>query len=324
MTTSIHTLEKSKLCATCNQSFNYVRATAKYCSDLCRVTKSRSCTPAKQTAKKPRKSKLHHFINSTYGLYLVRQLRRSGTVQVVPKSTSIEDLRNLWELYQLRGKANGTGAYRTEEFDLCHLASCIGKDGRLGILHPSNIIVASSSVNKSLGNKPTVYSSLPQLSISSKTLLSKWKIKQGESAKSILDKLDKWLGGTLQEYQKQYNHKEYIKTKLSEESTFKGREPASPVYVMKETLNHLYKYHGNLMFDKLGFPVVVGSSIVPKKSSDRRWNIPESDSYRYLLTGKFEFKESMVVAANDDEGEFYEEDETYDFNSDPWFFSDAA
>lgn len=288
----------SKPCAVCSKPFQYVRLTARYCSEACKKAASREGQKPPTKPKKPRKSQLYHLVRSNCGKLFIKAARKAGTVQIFPQDTTIQDFHDLWGLHVQRGKANGTGAYRlesSEQYELCHLSPAIGKDGSRGILHPRNLVVGLGTVNKHLGNKPTIYSSLDNLSVKSSALKSTWKITNDDTDTDIINKINKWLNGSLMKYQKEAKHRAYVKPASN---GFEGMPPIEADRVLISSLTHIQRHHSSLFRPVLRYcHKTYAPAIVPDGLGDFRYQVTTWASYKYLLTGKFD---GLSESANDD------------------------
>lgn len=289
MNTSIHTMENSKTCAVCNKLFIFKRDTARYCCDACRKQANRVNNPTTTPKKsKKRKSAIYHLAHSLFGEYLVKSLKNSGTVQVIPRNSTVEDISELLCLYKQRVAANGTGIYRLatkDQYEICHLSPANGRDGSKGLLTATNLVVAPRAINHSLSNNPTIYSSLPYLSIPSTELKDCWRVTPNNTAVSVIKKLNRWLGGTLAEFQKKYKLKAYNKG-----GNGHGFSPTPANLVMQASLEHIQKHHGLLFKPASGKNDLLGvTMIVPAELAPLPFPISTRESYKYLLTGEFRY-----------------------------------
>jgi predicted nucleic acid-binding Zn ribbon protein len=76
---------KKLTCKHCVGLFQPIRTGNYYCSDTCRKLAFKSKTKAKTQAKRNRKlsEKLKKLANSAFGIYLVKELRRAGTAEIL-------------------------------------------------------------------------------------------------------------------------------------------------------------------------------------------------------------------------------------------------
>lgn len=101
-------------------------------------------------------NKLNNYHRSGFLKWYLDAFKRSHCLGVLhnpdgTKQTS-RDLAYLYEAYKTRNNANGCGESREIKYNLAHLDPSKGKQGRYGLLHWSNFIVAPASLNKQLGN----------------------------------------------------------------------------------------------------------------------------------------------------------------------------
>lgn len=200
----------------------------------------------------------------------------------------------LLELFKDRMYANGTGSYRLsypDNFELCHLSPAKGKDGSRGLLIPANLVVAPALINRTLGNKPTAYSKNPALSIPRSKLLPQWKVKEGDSDVKILKLINKYTGGSLEQFQKTKKLKAYV----SKETNFEGLKPQGEFLVHFKAIEHISKHHGLPLFSKISFEDLLTGNFKATPLTDT----PVS------------FEETCNIAANDDEGYWFDFDKTF-------------
>lgn len=139
----------TRQCPICCNKFLAKRITKKYCSDACRISAYRASEAKTASPKKTNRlsEKLKKLARSAYGRWLVEQLKRSGTVEVLVGAKAA-DLKALEELKAACNKANGFG--KSNAYEISHIYPVEGKDG-VGRLLPSNLVIASRSFNRKRG-----------------------------------------------------------------------------------------------------------------------------------------------------------------------------
>lgn len=137
--------------------------------------------------------KMERLAGSTFGRYLIYELRRAGTVQALEGHTA-DTLAALTDLRARCVKASGfeegkpTGAY-----ELSHIAPVSSKVGCLGLLHPSNLAIAPREFNRRHSNKSPTERGVG-LMLSRSKLTPKWALTGSESGLEVLRKARQYLG----------------------------------------------------------------------------------------------------------------------------------
>ncbi len=184
----------SPLCRHCGGQFRPVRIGHLYCSDTCRKLAFKSKNRAKTQAKKNRRllEKLKKLANSAFGLYLIKEIRRAGTVEILQGHTA----ESLVSLVSLRRRCTALGGYEDGEalsyYELSHIYPVNGKE-RLGLLNPANLAITSKTFNRKHGTKLPVEgylgSSTPRAS-----LLIQWKVADSLDSLEVLKLARKYIG----------------------------------------------------------------------------------------------------------------------------------
>lgn len=118
-------------------------------------------------------------------LYLVRQCKRAGTVQILSGHDSNSFIDTM-RLVRNRPKA---------EVNLCHIAPVGGKKS-IGLFHIKNLFWGGTYQNKKLGNKQLGKG----LSIQRSKLKPKWSVSKDTSTNDILIKIEEYLGDVVADY----------------------------------------------------------------------------------------------------------------------------
>lgn len=171
-------------CKVCKTRFTPTRADRLYCSQACKQAayrKSQDKTKA-----------LHNALTKTGFLtYLAYEARRSGTVEILRGHTTATFVE-LHEVWSYNNKAN---AYKTKEreYELSHIHPVNGVSGKIGCLHPSNLVVQRADFNRKHGTK--YYGG--GKAISSYGLKSQWVVSEDMPRPDVFKLIFKYLGDDL-------------------------------------------------------------------------------------------------------------------------------
>lgn len=183
-------VHRVRVCAHCSNEFTTSQYAAKYCSVDCRAKSRNTRTASKRISNLP---------TSDEWLWVAREAKRAGTVEILKGISCSSDLVELFSLYRRRYKCYGWDSEKkVSKFHLCHIASAQGKD-TVGLLHHLNLFIGNSLPNQVRGADSYAGEGL---SISRNTLKSRWKVGGDDSDKAILAKIQKYLGLILIEYAK--------------------------------------------------------------------------------------------------------------------------
>lgn len=190
-----HTELSNKECKHCGNSFRG-RPNKQYCSDKCassaRVARHRD---TKKTACKVRRyvKKAHKFLQTSYGRWLCTQLQRAGTVQVLQGHTA-ESLHEMYSLKRLCSSASGyVEGKPTGNYHISHTWPVKGDNGRIGLLHPENLVIAPRTFNLAHGTKQPTRLGVG-LFIPTSTLLAKHEISAHDTTEQVFQKVRRLLG----------------------------------------------------------------------------------------------------------------------------------
>lgn len=166
-------------CAHCKASLEGKKKGTKYCSGKCRKAFIRSSTKTtrktkplnvckfcgkhtknahycsrqcwSEHVKKGKQNRaLEIFPRTRFGMWLISNVRRAGTVQIL-EGAVFQTFTDLLELYKKMVAANGIGN-QDRAYELSHLSPVKGKNS-VGLLSPSNLTIASVRLNRKLGKK---------------------------------------------------------------------------------------------------------------------------------------------------------------------------
>ena len=185
---------KKQVCKHCVGLFQPVRTGHLYCSDSCRKLAFKAKNRAKTQAKRNKKlsEKLKKLVNSAFGKYLVKEIRRAGSVEILQGHNS----ETLTDLVKLRRRCTALGGYddgdSLNHYELSHIYPVSGKD-RVGLLNLSNLAITPKTFNRKHGTKLPIEgymgSSIPRAS-----LLNQWKIATSLDSLEVLKITRKYLG----------------------------------------------------------------------------------------------------------------------------------
>ena len=180
-------------CPACGGLFQPVRKGHLYCSETCRKRFHKRSKAKLSAANRARRlaTKLRKLANTSFGKYLVRELRRAGNLEVLRghSKTSLNQLAKLRSRcnkvsgFSFSGKPNGT-------YELSHIYAAQGKQG-LGRLHPINLVIAPKAFNRSIG--ASVNSDWDDLYCDYSVIDQKWNIAPQMTAEQVLRGARKYL-----------------------------------------------------------------------------------------------------------------------------------
>jgi hypothetical protein len=195
---------KQSACKHCKKAFVAVRKGHFYCSDTCRKLAHKSSKRSENLRKNQRKLtlKLSKLAASSYGRYLVSELKRACTVQVLHGHThltlhALADLRRRCTANS--GFENGTANWT---FELSHIKP-VKSGNELGLLHPLNLVIATKEFNRRLSKSSPLIEGRG-LAIKRENLEEKWNVEQGASSLAVLKLARKFLGHEFDVWLKEY------------------------------------------------------------------------------------------------------------------------
>jgi hypothetical protein len=185
---------KKRACKHCVGQFQPVRTGHLFCSDTCRKLSFKAKNRAKTQATRNKKlaEKLKKLANSAFGLYLIKELRRAKTVEILQG----HDSESLDALVSLRRRCTASAGYEDGEsmgfYELSHIYPVSGKN-RLGLLHTTNLAITPATFNRKHGTKLPVDGYLGS-SIPREGLSKQWKIVESLNNLDILKLARKYIG----------------------------------------------------------------------------------------------------------------------------------
>lgn len=195
-------LKKTK-CSHCVRLFQPIRAGHLYCSSTCRKLEFKAKKRAESKKKGNRRvgDKLIKLSASSFGKYLVREFRRSETVQILKD----HDAESLAELAALKRRCTSAAGFENGEalgfYELSHIYPVgSSKSKNIGLLNANNLTITPKEFNRKHSTK------LPSCGyqgqhISREKLELKWKVLDSSSSLDMLrlarkyigDEFDSWL-----------------------------------------------------------------------------------------------------------------------------------
>lgn len=169
--------KRQPVCKHCKKRFRTTSVTAIYCTRECKQLAAAISKRVSYTAKAS---------DSAFMDLLARECIRAGTLQVL-QGHDVASLTDLYALYKRHLYANEYGASR--KFALSHIAPAQGRDS-VGLLHPSNLVLAPSDWNRSHGTQHFGHG----LSIPRSQLQSRHDVRRGDSRKGTITRIIRYLG----------------------------------------------------------------------------------------------------------------------------------
>lgn len=186
-------IQRSYICQhkECQQPFKTSQYGAKFCSVTCKS--SAAYSKRKEAKVKRRKLKMP---STGFYAYLLREVRRAGTVEVLTGLTA-SDLSELLRIRKQLNKAAGfeNGKVRQGQYELSHICPVQGTS-LLGLLHPVNLVITTVSFNRKRGTR---YSGGGKFVERSK-LQDKWKVTDDHTDTNVYAMIQKFLGSELNEF----------------------------------------------------------------------------------------------------------------------------
>ncbi len=184
----------SKECKHCTKAF-LGRSNKQYCSDQCataaRVNKHRKNKTASGIRKYVKKA--DKFEQTSFALYLYREIKRAGTVQILQGNTA----DSLHELSRLKRQCSRHSGYisgkPTGTYHQCHIWPVKPINGRIGLLHPENLVIAPRPFNLAHGAKQPTRLGVGRF-ISTFALLETHKLSDHDTAAQVFQKVKRLLG----------------------------------------------------------------------------------------------------------------------------------
>lgn len=198
-------MEKKLKCYHCKALFKPIRKGHSHCSDTCRKlrNKAKNKVISDQNRKRRLAEKLKKLASSTFGRYLVREIKRAKTVQILT-GHSAETLK---ALVALRRRCTTASGYEEGEplgtYELSHIWP-VKSTNSIGLLSVENLVIAPKSFNRQHAQKFPVHTLIGK-AISDADLTDQWKVVEGMDSPQVLklarsfvgEEFDKWLASFL-------------------------------------------------------------------------------------------------------------------------------
>lgn len=185
---------KNIKCTHCKNLFLPSRKGHKFCSETCRKSshKAHKTSTSRQKLNRRIAEKLRKLAASNYGQYLVRELKRAGSIQVLTGHTH----SSLKELAELRRRCNADGGFKDGKalraYELSHIYP-VQHDFFMGLLHPKNLVIASKEFNRRHSTRIPTHPDAG-LTILRTELVDVWNVRERQSSLEVLKNARKFLG----------------------------------------------------------------------------------------------------------------------------------
>ena len=143
----------TKFCNHCDTEFTTADTRKIYCNSICKESQKQVLRHNKALAKKAErlKSKEALFDKSSFATYLITEVKRGKTVEILAEHTS-ESFLELHQLVKCRNLWDGVkSGKRQGMFELSHIQPAAQKD-HIGLLHPKNLVIATKEFNRHRGS----------------------------------------------------------------------------------------------------------------------------------------------------------------------------
>lgn len=190
----------TKICLHCLNEFSTTRSTSKYCSRDCK--EKHSLVLSKEKTSKRRQLRLQSkeqlFDKSNFARYLVDEVKRAGTLEILRGITS-EQLLQLLQLTRDRTRFSGiVSGLPSSKFHLSHIYAVKGKD-RIGLLSPDNLVITPADYNHRRGNKSPDLDNPEKYSIAVTSLDKKHFVSDSEPISTIILRIKRYLSSSVLE-----------------------------------------------------------------------------------------------------------------------------
>jgi hypothetical protein len=167
-----------------------------YCSATCRKLQFKAKKRAESRQKGSRRLgvKLEKLSSSGFGKYLVRELKRAGTVQILKGHNS----ESLADLVALKRRSTTAAGYENGEtlgaYELSHIYPVgSSRSKNIGLLNSKNLTIAPKEFNRKHSTK-IPYCGYQGQYLSKDNLEVKWRVLDSQSSTEILQLARKYIG----------------------------------------------------------------------------------------------------------------------------------
>ena len=188
-------LKKTK-CSHCVKLFQPIRIGHLYCSATCRKLEFKAKKRAETKKKSTRRigKKLEKLSGSSFGRYLVRELKRAKTVEILQGHTA----DSLTQLVALRRACTAASGFENGEslgvYELSHIYP-VGnsKSALIGLLNTNNLTITPKEFNRKHSTKTPTYGYIGE-SIPRKDLDPKLRVLESDESTKILQLVRSYIG----------------------------------------------------------------------------------------------------------------------------------
>lgn len=198
---------RKQACKYCAGLFQPLRVGHIFCSDTCRKLKfkAKKALETKKKLSRRLEKKLGIISASAFGKFLVREIRRAGTVQILHGLTEA----SLAGLVSLKRRCTSAAGFKDGEslgaYELSHIYP-VGnsKSKHIGLLSPKNLTIAPKEFNRKHSTKLPTCGYLGE-AIPRSTLNPQWSIRDNSSSLEILALARKFIGADFDTWLKKHN-----------------------------------------------------------------------------------------------------------------------
>jgi hypothetical protein len=188
-------LKKTK-CSHCVKLFQPIRVGHLYCSSTCRKLqfKAKKQTESRKKGSRRIGDKLVKLSASSFGKYLVREFKRSGTVEILKDHSA----KSLADLAALKRRCTSAAGFENGEslgfYELSHIYP-VGraKSKNIGLLNAKNLTITPKEFNRKHSTK-TPSCGYQGQHISRDEIEAKWMVLESSSSLEILSLTRKYIG----------------------------------------------------------------------------------------------------------------------------------
>lgn len=198
-------MNKAIKCSHCKSLFKPVRKGHVHCSDTCRKLRNKAKNKVISDQKRKRRlaEKVKKLASTTFGRYLVREIKRAKTVQILTGHSA----DSLKALVALRRRCTNASGYEEGEplgtYELSHIWP-VKSTNSIGLLCVENLVIAPKSFNRQHAQKFPVHTLIGK-AISDSDLTAQWKVVGGMDSALVLklarsfvgEEFDRWLASFL-------------------------------------------------------------------------------------------------------------------------------
>ncbi|BEI33734.1 hypothetical protein [Polynucleobacter sp. HIN5] len=198
---------RKQACKYCAGLFQPLRVGHIYCSDTCRKLKfkAKKASETKKKLSRRLEKKLGILSASAFGKFLVREIRRAGTVQILHGHTAA----SLADLVSLKRRCTSAAGFKDGEslgaYELSHIYPVGNSQSKhIGLLSPKNLTIAPKEFNRKHSTKLPSCGYLGE-SIPRSILNPQWSIRDNSSSQEILALARKYIGADFDAWLGKHN-----------------------------------------------------------------------------------------------------------------------